>query len=201
MKVIVILILMLLGTGLYVWIGLIPATNDAAVTTVDSEAMIESDFFLDDDEHGDLPIVGVAPELVGLENWVNSEPIHSLASLRGKVVLVDFWTLGCINCQRTFPHIQTLYDKYKNDGFVILGIHAPEFAYERKIENVRAAAVENGMTYPIAQDNDFATWRNYKNQYWPAQYLIDKQGNVRYTHFGEGQYLQMDKNVAVLLKE
>ncbi len=142
-----------------------------------------------------------APEIIGLTNWINSEPILSLEELRGEVVLIDFWTYGCINCIRTLSHVQALYEKYGNDGFVILGLHAPEFAYERKIENVRKEVLRHGLTYPIAQDNDFATWRNYNNRYWPAHYLIDKKGNIRHTHFGEGAYQEMSEWVSKLLQE
>jgi len=142
-----------------------------------------------------------APDLVGLTNWINSESIASLEDLRGKVVLIDFWTYDCINCIRTLPHVQALYEKYDDQGFVVLGLHAPEFSYERKIENVRREVVKHGLTYPIAQDNDFATWNNYKNRYWPAHYLIDKEGRLRHKHFGEGAYDEMDAWVAKLLNE
>lgn len=143
----------------------------------------------------------LAPDLLGLTNWINSEEISSLSELHGKVVLVDFWTYSCINCIRTLPHVQALYEKYGEDGFVVLGLHAPEFSYEHKVENVRAAVIKHGLTYPIAQDNDFKTWRNYENRYWPAHYLIDKDGVVRYTHFGEGKYEEMDDWVGRLLGE
>lgn len=141
-----------------------------------------------------------APELVGLENWLNTSPIESLESLRGKVVLIDFWTYSCINCIHTLPYVQALHEKYADEGLVVLGVHAPEFQYERKLKNVQAAVKKNGLTYPIVQDNEFATWRAYKNRYWPAVYLIDKEGFVRYTHFGEGKYEETEKAVRALLK-
>jgi len=151
------------------------------------------------DHAENLPEVLPAPDLVGLTNWINSDKISSLSELRGQVVLIDFWTYACINCRRTLPHVQALYERYQDEGFVVLGLHAPEFSYERKIENVRTEVLKHGLTYPIAQDNDFATWRNYNNRYWPAHYLIDKEGSIRYTHFGEGAYQEMDQWVAKLL--
>lgn len=142
-----------------------------------------------------------APELAGLTNWMNSKEISSLEELKGKVVLVDFWTYSCINCIRTLPYLQDWHEKYSDDGLVILGIHAPEFAFERKAENVKKAAEEYGLSYPIVLDNDFSTWRNYKNRYWPAKYLIDKEGTVRYTHFGEGAYIETEKAITTLLNQ
>lgn len=115
-----------------------------------------------------------APELQGLQEWINSDPL-TLASLKGKVVLLDFWTYSCINCERTLPHLKNWYNTYKDDGFVILGIHAPEFAFEKVPKNVRKAVEDRNLTYPVALDNDFSTWRAYKNRFWPAHYLIDKK--------------------------
>ena len=166
-----------------------------------SDAKGGVDMVSNEDKKIRLPSLYPAPDIVGLTNWINSAPVQSLTELRGKVVLVDFWTYSCINCIRTLPHIQALHEKYGNEGLVILGIHAPEFSYEKKISNVRAAVDKYGLTYPIVQDNDFQTWRNYKNRYWPAHYLIDKEGNVRATHFGEGAYEETDRNVALLLEE
>lgn len=147
-----------------------------------------------------LPQLFEAPELVGLENWINSEPISSMEELKGKVVLVDFWTYSCINCIRTLPYLQSWHEKYEDDGLVILAIHAPEFQFEQKFENVQKAVEDFGLTYPVVQDNDFKTWRAYKNRYWPAKYLIDKQGVVRYTHFGEGAYEETEQIIVDLLE-
>ncbi len=141
-----------------------------------------------------------APELSGLENWINSDGYTSMEDLKGKVVLVDFWTYSCINCIRTLPYLQELHEKYADQGLVILGIHAPEFAFEKKLENVKEATQKFGLTYPVVQDNDFKTWRNYENHYWPAKYLIDREGFVRYHHFGEGKYEETEKAVAALLE-
>jgi cytochrome c biogenesis protein CcdA/thiol-disulfide isomerase/thioredoxin len=147
-----------------------------------------------------LPKLGPAPELAGLGPWYHSAPL-SLAALKGKVVLVDFWTYSCINCVRTLPHIQDLWSKYKDQPFVVVGIHAPEFTFEKKPQNVADAIRTHKLTYPIAQDNDFATWKAFDNQYWPAKYLIDAQGVIRYTHFGEGGYDETDQAVQRLLEE
>lgn len=150
------------------------------------------------DETG-LPNLGPAPELTGVENWINSMPINSMEELRGKVVLVDFWTYSCINCIRTLPYLEDWHEKYAKDGLVVIGVHAPEFQFEQKLENVQRAVEERGLNYPIVQDNDFNLWRAYQNHYWPAKYLIDKDGNLRYTHFGEGKYTETEENIVKLL--
>ena len=141
-----------------------------------------------------------APEFKGLENWINSQP-RTVESLKGKVVLVDFWTYSCINCIRTQPYLKEWYSTYKDSGLEIIGVHAPEFAFERNPKNVEAAAKKAGLMYPIALDNDFATWNEFKNQYWPASYLIDKEGNVRRFHAGEGEYKQTEQAIRQLLGE
>ncbi len=141
-----------------------------------------------------------APELQEIVAWVNSNP-QTIAGLKGKVVLIDFWTYSCINCQRTEPYLNAWYDKYKDNGFVIIGVHAPEFAFEKVPENVSNAVKEAGIKYPVALDNNFATWRAYSNRFWPAKYLIDKDGQVRYTHFGEGDYDITESTIQALLKE
>lgn len=141
-----------------------------------------------------------APEFTGLTNWINSEPLN-LDELRGKVVLVDFWTYSCINCIRTQPYLKSWHETYKDSGLVIIGVHAPEFAFEQKPENVKNAAQKAGLTYPIALDNDFATWNAYENQYWPASYLIDKDGQVRRYHGGEGEYKETEQAIRMLLGE
>ncbi len=148
-----------------------------------------------------LPGKGVpAPELIPGGEWLNSEPLK-LADLRGKVVLIDFWTYSCINCQRTFPYLKSWWEKYKDKGLVIIGVHSPEFEFEKNVRNVEQALRDFGLTYPVMQDNNFATWQAYNNRYWPAKYLIDKDGNIRYSHFGEGQYDQTEEAIQELLKE
>lgn len=139
-----------------------------------------------------------APELTGIATWINSNPL-TIESLRGKVVLIDFWTYSCINCIRTQPYLNAWYDKYEKDGLVIIGVHAPEFAFEKLENNVREASQKAGIKYPIALDNDFKTWNAYGNRYWPAKYLIDQEGNIVYKHFGEGAYEETEKNIQDLL--
>lgn len=142
-----------------------------------------------------------APEFTGITKWLNSEKALTMESLKGRVVLVDFWTYTCINCIRTLPFVTGWYDKYKDDGFVVVGVHTPEFEFEKDTNNVLNAIKQYNIHYPVAQDNDFATWNAYRNQYWPAKYLIDKNGVIRYTHFGEGEYDTTEKAIQLLLKE
>jgi thiol-disulfide isomerase/thioredoxin len=139
-----------------------------------------------------------APDFVGINNWFNSKQL-SIADLRGKVVLVDFWTYGCVNCVNTLPHVTDLYAKYKNKGLVVVGVHPPEFPFERSASNVQAALKRHGITYPVAQDNESKTWNAYRNQYWPAQYIIDQSGKIVFQHAGEGRYDEIDRTVAKLL--
>lgn len=143
---------------------------------------------------------GDAPNFVGIAHWLNSKPL-TMEQLRGKVVLVDFWTYTCINCIRTLPHIVSWNQKYKDKGLVIVGVHTPEFEFEKSTQNVENALKQYGITYPVAQDNDFATWNAYNNHYWPAKYLIDKNGKIRYHHFGEGKYEETERVIQELLKE
>jgi len=142
----------------------------------------------------------VAPEIIPGGAWFNSEPLK-LADLKGKVVIIDFWTYSCINCQRTMPYLRQWYGKYKDKGLVIIGVHSPEFEFEKSEKNVAQAIKDFKLPYPIVQDNDFATWKAYNNRYWPAKYFIDKEGNVRYTHFGEGAYDESERVIQELLKE
>ncbi|MGB7649918.1 MAG: cytochrome c biogenesis protein DipZ [Gallionella sp.] len=141
-----------------------------------------------------------APELQGSTQWLNS-PALNLSDLRGKVVLVDFWTYSCINCLRTLPYLKAWDEKYRAQGLVIIGVHAPEFAFEKSTENVRQAVREHGIQYPVALDNDFKIWNAYQNQYWPAHYLIDAHGVIRQQHFGEGAYAETEQMIQTLLKQ
>ncbi|WP_186030780.1 cytochrome c biogenesis protein DipZ [Burkholderia gladioli] len=147
-----------------------------------------------------LPVEGDAPSLAGATEWLNSPPLTN-ASLRGKVMLVDFWTYSCINCLRTLPYVKAWARKYRNDGLVVIGVHAPEFAFERDIGNVKKATHDLGVTYPVAIDNGYSIWRAFNNEYWPAHYFIDAQGRVRYHHFGEGDYVQSERAIQQLLVE
>jgi thiol-disulfide isomerase/thioredoxin len=145
-----------------------------------------------------LPRPYQAPALKQNEHWFNSQPL-TLQGLKGKVVLIDFWTYSCINCLRTLPHITAWDREYRSKGLVILGIHTPEFDFEKKTDNIQAALLKHHILYPVATDNDYGTWQNYENQYWPAHYLIDKTGKVVYTHFGEGEYEVTENNIRSLL--
>src|SRR4051812_8026525 len=143
---------------------------------------------------------GPAPDFTGNDRWFNSPPL-TLAKLRGRVVLVDFWTYTCINCIRTLPHL-TAWDKtYRDSGLTIVGVHSPEFSFEHKASNVQAAIKQNGIAYPVAQDNELATWNAWGNQYWPAEYLIDANGHVRHVNFGEGDYDKTEAAIRALLRE
>ncbi|KQY14125.1 cytochrome c biogenesis protein DipZ [Rhizobium sp. Root482] len=148
----------------------------------------------------DLPMEGRAPSLTGAVEWLNS-PSLTTEELRGKVVLIDFWTYSCINCIRTVPYVRAWAEKYKDQGLVIIGVHAPEFAFEKKIDNVKKAVADFKIGYPVAIDNDYRIWRAFENSYWPAHYLIDAKGNIRYHHFGEGNYPQTEQAIQDLLRE
>lgn len=147
-----------------------------------------------------LADLGSAPELTAGGQWFNSDPL-TLMSLRGRVVLVDFWTYTCINCIRTLPYLTEWDRKYRDKGLVIIGVHSPEFEFEKKAENVKQAIQDEGILYPVMQDNDFVTWRAYNNNYWPATYFIDKDGHVRFTHFGEGNYDESEQVIQELLAQ
>jgi cytochrome c biogenesis protein CcdA/thiol-disulfide isomerase/thioredoxin len=150
-----------------------------------------------------LPVIAAAPEIRGTQRWWGTDgdrPL-TLASQRGRVVLIDFWTYSCINCVRTLPYLKRWDARYRDAGLTIIGLHAPEFPFERDAGNVGRAIRANGLRYPVAQDNDFATWRAYGNRYWPAKYLIDARGRVRYVHFGEGEYEQTEDAIRALLAE
>ena len=141
-----------------------------------------------------------APEFAGTQEWINSEPL-TMDSLRGKVVLIDFWTYTCVNCIRTLPFLREWYDRYSDEGLVIVGVHTPEFDFEKIYENVVDATVNEGVAWPVVQDNEFSVWRSYSNRYWPAKYLIDQTGKIRYTHFGEGKYGETEEMIRQLLEE
>ncbi len=150
-----------------------------------------------------LPVLGQAPEFVDTQKWFNTPggaPVP-LASLRGHVVLVDFWTYTCINCIRTLPYVNAWYAKYHPKGFEVIGVHTPEFPFEHSAANVAAAIAQNGVHYPVVQDNEYGTWNAYNNQYWPAEYLIDAQGRIRLTDFGEGEYGAKERAIRSLLVE
>lgn len=148
----------------------------------------------------DLPVEGSLPALSGAVAWLNSAPLTADA-LKGKVVLVDFWTYSCINCLRAIPYVRAWAEKYKDQGLVVIGVHAPEFAFEKNVNNVRAAIASLRIPYPVAIDNDYAIWRAFNNQYWPAHYFIDAKGQIRHHHFGEGDYDRSERVIQQLLAE
>ena len=149
---------------------------------------------------GNLPIEGEIPSFAGATLWLNSPPLTP-QSLRGKVVMVDFWTYSCINCLRALPYVESWYEKYKDHGLVVIGVHAPEFAFEKDPNNVRRAVTDLKITYPVALDNDYAIWQAFNNQYWPAHYFIDATGRIRAHHFGEGNYDESEQIIRTLLTE
>jgi thiol-disulfide isomerase/thioredoxin len=152
------------------------------------------------DDGDPLPLLGPAPDVTGATAWLGTDPL-TLEDLRGSVVLVDFWTYSCINCIRTLPYVTGWYDTYRDHGFVVLGIHAPEFEFEEDAANVLDAMDRFAIDYPVAQDNDFRVWRAYDNHVWPAKYLIDAEGRLRYDHFGEGAYDVTEDHIRSLLAE
>ena len=141
-----------------------------------------------------------APEFENIKAWINSKPL-SIKNLKGKVLLLDFWTYSCINCLRSLPHIKQIYEKYKNNNFILIGMHAPEFDFERLTNNVEKAVKDLNIKYPVALDSDNTTWQLYGNRYWPKQTLIDANGKIRYGHAGEGGYNEIEENIVKLLNE
>lgn len=149
---------------------------------------------------GSLPVEGRAPEFAGVTAWLNSDPL-TMRELRGRVVLIDFWTFSCINCLRTLPHVQAWHEAYRQHGLAVVGLHTPEFSFEHGAEAVRRAVDRFGLTYPVALDDDYLNWKSYGNRYWPAHYFIDAEGDVRAHHYGEGGYAQSEQIIRQLLAE
>jgi thiol-disulfide isomerase/thioredoxin len=147
-----------------------------------------------------LPDLGPAPELTN-DTWLNVDSPLRLADLRGKVVLLDMWTFGCINCQHVIPSLKAWHSKYASQGLVVIGNHFPEFDYEKDLDNLKEAVRRYDIQYAVAQDNDGETWRAYNNHYWPTLYLMDKQGHIRYIHIGEGAYAETEAAIQALLAE
>jgi thiol-disulfide isomerase/thioredoxin len=176
-------------------------TNSMAMTNSGAPAMAGGQaMMMSASPPGGLPIEGEIPSLAGATTWLNSPPL-SAEALRGKVVLVDFWTYSCINCLRALPYVKAWYAKYKDHGLVVIGVHAPEFAFEKDPANVRRAVSELGVTYPVALDNNYAIWQAFNNQYWPAHYFIDAAGHIRSHHFGEGNYDESEQTIRQLLAQ
>ncbi len=179
---------LIIGAGIY-----LEATKDSS--TAITKQMLESG---DSDVDVEFKNYGKAPEFTGLGTWLNSEPLK-LSELRGKVVLVDFWTYSCINCVRTLPYLTHWDETYRDKGLVVIGIHTPEFGFEAVTKNVETALKRHNIKYPVAQDNDYMTWNAFSNRYWPAKYLIDQNGDIVYTHFGEGNYEETETAIQKLL--
>jgi cytochrome c biogenesis protein CcdA/thiol-disulfide isomerase/thioredoxin len=174
--------------------------RDSAAMMAQSPASEEGVLQVADQAPGALPVEGNLPALSGAVQWLNSPPLDAQA-LKGKVVLVDFWTYSCINCLRSLPYVKAWAEKYRDQGLVVIGVHAPEFAFERDVKNVTQAMKDLGINYPVAIDNEFKIWRAFNNQYWPAHYFADAQGRIRYHHFGEGEYAESERVIQQLLRE
>jgi thiol-disulfide isomerase/thioredoxin len=140
---------------------------------------------------------GEAPELTGIDRWLNSGPL-SIKALQGQVILIDFWTYSCINCLRTLPYVARWHERFKDRGLVVIGVHTPEFAYEKPAKNLQAAVERHAIKYPVAQDNEYSTWKAFGNEYWPAVYLIDRRGHVVLKHAGEGDYDEIEQAIEQL---
>jgi cytochrome c biogenesis protein CcdA/thiol-disulfide isomerase/thioredoxin len=173
--------------GLAERLGMDMPRNDSAVREGQDGALV-------------LPVEGELPPLDGITRWLNSDPL-TRERLRGKVVLIDFWTYSCINCLRSIPYVRAWDERYRRDGLVVIGVHAPEFAFERDVANVEQAVRDLGIPYPVAIDNDYRLWRAFQNRFWPAHYFIDAEGRVRYHHFGEGKYDLSERVIRQLLAE
>ena len=142
-----------------------------------------------------------APSLVGISGYINTTPEELEKEMDDKVILYDIWTYSCINCKRTLPYVTSWNDKYSDQGLLIIGIHSPEFEFEKDIDNVQRAVTQHGITYPVIQDNDFETWKAFENRYWPRKYIADHEGFIRYDHIGEGRYAETEKVIQELLLE
>jgi thiol-disulfide isomerase/thioredoxin len=157
---------------------------------------------MEEDAARRLAVLGRAPELIAVDPWFNTPDGQRLrlAALRDRVVLLEFWTFACVNCQRTLPFVRRMHDQYQPD-LTVVGVHSPEFAFERSVQNVERAMREYGLRYPVGLDNDFVAWNAYGNQYWPTMYLIDRAGQIRYTQIGEGNYGRTETAIRRLLAE
>ena len=180
----------ILGLIAFILFGCAPQQRDTQTRSADS-AMPKL---------ASLPDLGPAPELAN-ETWLNVDSPLRIADLHGKVVIIEMWTFGCINCQNVMPSLKEWHGKYKDQGLIIIGNHFPEFSYEKDLSNLKDAIARYEIEYAVTQDNDGATWRAYRNHYWPTLYLIDKQGHIRYVHIGEGRYTETEENIKALLEE
>lgn len=187
----IVMVILVAGGILFLMNG--KATNSGIETVAPNASML--------DNSTSFTPYPLAPELSGIAGYINAPQGFTLADVKGKVVIVDFWTYSCINCIRTQPYLNAWYEKYHEQGLEIIGVHAPEFEFEKKLENVQAAVEKAGVKYPVVLDNDMLTWRAYQNHYWPHKYLVDADGRIRYDHIGEGGYAETEAEIQKLLKE
>jgi thiol-disulfide isomerase/thioredoxin len=174
-------------------------SSSSAIKSISASPVITSPISTPSPALAVKPVGRQIPEIQGIETWLNSDPIK-LSEQKGQVILLQFWTFGCINCQRTLPSIIKWHKDYANQGLLVVSVHAPELAFERSINNVKKAVQQRGITYPVAIDSNFITWKAFDNQYWPHLFLADRQGILRYDHIGEGAYEQTEQKIRDLLK-
>jgi thiol-disulfide isomerase/thioredoxin len=177
----------------------LPTATNAPAQTSEPEQIIAAQTYPNESPGELIPTEPLAPP-ISSQTWINSQPLE-WNSLRGKVVMVEFWTFDCINCRHVIPYLRGMYDSYRDKGFTLIGVHSPELNYERVLANVQDAVKKMGLQYPIAIDNDFANWNRYHNLYWPAIYLVDKRGVIRYSHIGEGGYEESRAWIEKLIQE
>jgi thiol-disulfide isomerase/thioredoxin len=187
----------------------LPGGWSAALYSIEKQPVIQEEIDALDSgpdpastQSSDVPLAeyGPAPEITGITAWINSEPL-SISALRGRVVLVHFWTFDCINCRNVQPYVKAWYDRYAADGLEVIGVHTPELSFEKDIGNVRQAVLDQGVKFPVAFDPDFRTWDAYANSYWPASYFIDRAGRIRHIQIGEGAYAEQEQVIRQLLAE
>ena len=186
----------------------LPAGWSAALYSVEKQPAIQQELNALNDKPNAVPQpsdvaladYGPAPEVTGITAWINSEPL-TISALRGRVVLVHFWTFGCINCRNVQPYVKAWYDRYAAAGFEVIGVHTPELSFEKDIANVRQAVIDEGVKFPVAFDPDYRTWNAYANSYWPASYFVDRSGRIRHVQFGEGSYAEQEQVIRELLAE
>jgi len=192
-------IAMVLGIGIVISVGIISTLFSSLDSEFESKTLIENQF--DPSIQIDKSKFKRVPDLVGIAHYLNTTPENLASEMEGKVVLYDIWTYSCINCIRTLPYITAWNDKYYDEGLLIVGIHSPEFEFEKNPENVEMAIAKHGITYPVVMDNDWETWKAFENRYWPRKYIADHEGFIRYDHIGEGAYQETEKVIQKLLEE
>ena len=192
-------IAIMLGVGIAIAVGIISVLFSSLDSEFESTTNLENG-----NRSGNLIVKSkfkMAPDLVGIAHYLNTTPEQLVSEMEGKVVLYDIWTYSCINCIRTLPYITAWNDKYSDEGLLIIGIHSPEFEFEKDKENVELAIAKHGITYPVVMDNEWETWKAFENRYWPRKYIADHEGFLRYDHIGEGAYQETEKIIQQLLEE